>query len=247
MNKKVDKIDIFEDNPLDIIDIRSATPEEMAEKKDTEKPFNISDTIKREVVGTLKDPLELATAILKDNINMEHTINDELSKNKAYKNAQSPKTPKSILKYQKSNNKKLQDKVNEEIKEHGVDLAKGQVLFHGGLPNTKVGDTIETTDTLSTTLNPHVAISNALHNGKAEEEGELNLNILTTKDEDIKAFIFNNRTKHSNEKEVLLENNLQLTVKNKIKVREMKVIGKRGKEKIVPMYITEHEVSKKSN
>ncbi len=245
MARKAKKIDIFEDKPLDIIDIRRATLEEMAEKKDTEKPFNISDTIKREVVGTLKDSLELATAILKDDVNMENSINDELSKNKAYKDAQSPKTPKSILKYQKTNNKKFQDEVNKEIKEHGVNLAKGQALFHGGLENKKVGDTIETTDTLSTTLNPHVAISNALHNGKAEKEGELNLNILTTKDEDVKAFIFNNRTKMSHEKEVLLERGLELKVNKRTKIKNMEVMGKDFKEKTISVYVSEVEVSKK--
>lgn len=222
MARKAKKIDIFEDKPLDIINLEE----------------------KGEVVRTLKNPLELTTAILKDNINMENTINDELSKNKAYKDAQSLKTPKSILKYQKSNNKKLQDEVNKEIKEYGVTLAKGQVLFHGGLASKKVGETIETTDTLSTTLIPEVARQNALHNGKAYKENELNINIIKLEDENIDGFVFNNRTNHSNEKEVLLEKDLELKVKKKTKIGDMEVCNGKSEYKTIPVYISEIEVSK---
>ena len=45
MARKAKKIDIFEDKPLDIIDIRRATLEEMAEKKDTEKKFAYNNEV----------------------------------------------------------------------------------------------------------------------------------------------------------------------------------------------------------
>lgn len=237
MDRKAKKIDIFEDGPLKVT---NGTPFHIKINED----LFIKDT-KETVELEIKTHFELAMTILKDNINTENLINDKLSKNKAYKDAQSHDTPKSILKYQKSNDKKLQDEVNKEIKEHGITLAKGQVLFHGGLPNTKVGDTIETTDTLSTTLNPHVAISNALHNSKAYEENELNLNTIKLEDENIYGFLFNNRTNHSNEKEVLLANNLKLTVKNKTKVKNMEVCNGKLEYKTIPVYISEVEVSKK--
>jgi len=218
MNKKIKikKIDILE-KPLDILKNRKATEEELNDGAST----LLIITGVKEKIGEVDNYFDLAKETILGNIN-SNQIDEKLKNDKNYKKAQSTKTPKKLLNYQKTNDKSLQEEANNEVINNGVILSKDQVLFHGGKLQNKT-DSEVTNETLSTTLNPHVAISNALHRAKAYNDGELHLNILTTKDDDIKAFVFNNRTKMSYEREVLLENNLQITKTKEIFIKELEV------------------------
>ena len=247
MAKKIAKIDIFENgNKLDITRIRNATLEEVEAKRKKSSNISATDFIVNEIIGKISNNDELAISILKDREKVQHEIENALKKNKAYKEAKSPKTPESLRKYQQHNDKTNMKQINDDIKEFGGTLSTGQVLFHGGLTNAKVGDTIDDKQTLSTSLCPHVAISNALHKGKAFDENELNLNLVIIEDDDINAFVYNGKTKFAHEKEVLLESNLSLLVDNKIKVNEMEVTNGKGDFKKVPVYLTKVKVKKPS-
>lgn len=213
MAKKINKIDLFEEK-MKVTKIRNLTFKEMEEKSKNSDFSGIQDSFVEETIEEVSNNSELAKAIAKNN-NMEAIVNNTLEKNKTYKKAQCFKTPKSTLEYQKTNNRKLCDKVNEEIKKHGVILSEGQELFHGGLPNTKVGDVIKTNEILSTTLNPHVAIANGIHNEKAYNDNELNLNCIVLNDDNIHGIVCNNRSIRKNEKEVILEKDIQYEVVSK--------------------------------
>ena len=236
--KKINKIDILE-KPLDILKNRKATKEEI---KNSGSTLLIIAGVE-EKVGEVTNYFDLARESIVGNIN-SNQINEKLKSDKNYKKAQSLKTPKKLLDYQKTNDKNLQEEVNNEIKNKGVCLSKEQVLFHGGKLKNQV-DNIITKETLSTTLNPHVAISNALHKFKAFHDGELHLNILTTKDESIKAFIFNNKTKMSHEREVLLENNLKIVKTKETFIKKLEVSDGESNIKEIPVKIVEQEISKK--
>ena len=154
MNKKAEIIDLYK-NKIKITNYRPATKEEIQVKIDTGTFSDIRDMHVKEKIGEISNSKELVTKMLKDKINVEHEINEILDKNKNYKNAKSSKTPKSILKYQKTNDNNT-EKINNDIHEHGVILPKGQELFHGGLTGKKVGDTIKSVEVFSTSLNPYV-------------------------------------------------------------------------------------------
>ncbi|MFW2580019.1 hypothetical protein [Aliarcobacter butzleri] len=242
MNKKVEIIDLYK-NKIRITEYRTATEEEIQAKINNGTFSGISDMHTKETIGEISNSYELATKILKDHINIENEINEILDKDKNYKNAKSSKTPASILKYQKTNTK-INEKVNNEIHEHGVILTKGQELFHGGLTNTKEGDVIISKGVFSTSLNPYVARQNALHNGKAYDDNELNLNCIKIEDEDIRAFVFNARTTHGHEKELLLEKDIEIKVVKKTKVGEIEVTNGKSETKIIPKYVSEVEIKK---
>lgn len=242
MKKKANKISLFENKPLDLVKIRHATLEEMRQSK--EKNFH-SKSIKKELLKQIDTNFDLVkTTLLEDSVLIGSIVDEELSKNRAFKEAQSPKTPKYINKYQKTNDKNIKEKINEEIVEHGKILEEGQVVLHGGGLGIKEDNTLIIDSPLSTTLNPLVAYLNHKHNNKAYDEGEININILTIKEENIIGFIFNNRTSHCHEKEVLLEKGLKFEIKTRIKIGDRKVISTDGKEKMVPMNITEIDVYK---
>ena len=242
MNKKAEIIDLYK-NKIKITNYRPATKEEIQVKIDTGTFSDIRDMHVKEKIGEISNSKELVTKMLKDKINVEHEIPEILDKNKNYKNAKSSKTPKSILKYQKTNDNNT-EKINNDIHEHGVILPKGQELFHGGLTGKKVGDTIKSVEVFSTSLNPYVARQNALHNKKAFNDNELNINCIINKDENIKAFYFNNRTNHGNEREVLIEKDIEMKVISKTKVGEIEVTNDEYESKIVPAYVTHLEIKK---
>lgn len=246
MAKKIDKIDIFNGgNTIKVTNIRRSTPEEMEEKRKKSTGISAADFIEKETVSIITNNEELTNAILKDRRMLSNEINNALDKNEVYSKAKTPKTPKSLLKYQKTNDKKDMKQINIDLKEHGVTLSAGQVLYHGGLSNVKIGDIIDCNQTLSTTLNVHVAVSNALHNSKAFKEGEVNLNYITVEDDNVDAFIFGSKTKMAHEKEVLLEKDIQIIVKERTKIREMEVTNGEGNSKTVPVNLTKITIKKK--
>lgn len=246
MAKKIDKIDIYNGGKLDIIKPRFCTLEERIEidKKSTIK--NGSKYILHDVVDQISNNDELITKVLKDNLKVSTEIDNALKNNSNYKKAKALKTPKSLLNYQKTNNKAHMDKINVDIIESGVILSPGQEVIHGGLPNTKVGDVIITTQTLSTTLDPNIAVNNADYLDKAYEAEELNINILKIESDDIHALVFNGKTKMGHEKEVILEKGLELVIEERTKVSEIERVKEDGSKKMISKYVTKISVKKKA-
>ena len=245
MAKKIDKIDIFSGGKLDIVKPRFCTLEERIEidKKSTIK--NGAKYIKHDVVDQISNNVELVTKVLKDGLKVNTEVDNALKNNSDYKKAKNPKTPKYLLHYQKTNDKKNMDKMNEDIIESGVILSIGQEVLHGGLPNTKVGDVILTTQTLSTTLAPNMAEDNANHLDKAKDAEELNINILKIESPNIHALVFNGKTKMGHEKEIILEKGLELVIEERTKVSEIERVNEDGSKKMISKYVTKISVKKK--
>ena len=105
--------------------------------------------------------------------------------------------PHELAKYQSGNfNPYI---VDSEIKTIGAVLTPGQVLFHGGnLPEGILPRQ------LSTTFCPNVAISEALHKGKADAIGQVNIYVITVNASNTCVYVYNqSKGKLSHEKEVL--------------------------------------------
>ena len=176
MNNK--KIDLFKDNELKIYSTRERTPEECKSPSDILIPVN-DKLIK--TIRTLEDAVKHVIENYGDQ-NLQNHISNALNSSKEFKalRAKVPsKTPKELSNYQKkyaSNDNKIKDKADKKIQEIGTLLPKEQELFHGGkLIDTK----ITLSSPLSTTFDPVIANIEAIHKGKAYDEGELNINIIT--------------------------------------------------------------------
>lgn len=253
MNNKKDKkikIDLFKDNELKIYSKRERTPEECKSPSDILIPIN--DKL-IETIRTTEDAVKHAIKNYGDN-NLQNHISDALNLNKEFKalRAEVPsKTPKELSNYQKKydrNDNKIKDKADKKIKEIGTRLAIGQELLHGGkLMDTKEDNELTLLSPLSTTFDPIIANTEAIHKGKAYDEGELNINIITNKNSKVKCFPYRHKgTRFGHEKEVLISSEAKLLVKENKKISETTVYKhENGKniEKIVPIYITKIDMS----
>lgn len=245
MAKKIKEINIFQDKSINITKSRKRTADELKQLTESSTFNGPMDFYIEENIKEVSNNFELASSIIENKIDMNHEINKRLEKNKIYKDSRASKTPALLLKYQKANNKEKMDQINQDIINSGVILAKGQKLFHGGLPGLKVNDVINMNGILSTTLNPHVAISNASHNNKACDSDELNLIHIDIMSDDINAFIFNKKTSMAHENEVLLEKDLEITIVSKTKLNTIEIenMGKQKKE--IPFYLSMATIRKK--
>lgn len=190
-------------------------------------------------IGLITTAYDLAVAIIKHDIEA-NTVDRVILENSTYKKYQAKKTPQVLLDYQKTNNKQLQNDVNSAVLTNGMNLALGQFLFHGGNLTHLNGSA--TLGTLSTTLHPSVAISNALHKSKAFNDVLLILNILTIKNSNIKGFIFNNRTSMSHEREILLQQGLRLNFVSEAHIKDLDACNGQFDRKMIPVKIMTYEV-----
>lgn len=98
--------------------------------------------------------------------------------------------------------------VDAEINSIGVFLSPGQVLYHGGcLPNGSLNRP------LSTTLDPSVAIAEALHKGKADACGSVNVYILRVAMPKTCVYVYNqSRGNLAHEREVLFASGARIDI-----------------------------------
>ena len=180
MNNK--KIDLFENNELKIYSKRDRKPEEC------KSPSDILVPVKDKLINTINTSEDAVKHAIENygDINLQNHISDALNSNKEFKALRGnvpSKTPKELSNYQKKydrNDHKTKDKADKKIKEIGTQLENGQELFHGGkLIDTKEGNELTLSSPLSTTFDPVIANIEAIHKGKAYDEGELNINIIT--------------------------------------------------------------------
>lgn len=144
------------------------------------------------------------------------SISEELEKLMDYKKLMSKQTPIALLDYKKKldstkNASKILEAANTEINNSGIVLPTGSLLFHGGSLWNDSTNSIITERPLSTTLNLETACY-FMNTNKAKSRK--NMFILTIKDYGIKSFVYNNKTKHSNEKEILLQAGIELILMN---------------------------------
>lgn len=241
-------INPFYNNPYEIWSYRAATESEMLDYFQKHKRFQ--NQIKDSLIEKVNSPLEAAIYISKrraDN-GLENHIDNFLEKSNEFKNWRnhmpSP-TPKCFTNYQQAyplSEEKLEE-VNRCIWQiPNFTLPIGQILFHGG-KWLEYGNKMLLERPLSTTFCPQVALRECEWNGKAYDNGEIGLWVITIKSNKIPAFIYRIKgTKMGNEKEVLLPKGIYLEIKNKSPImmaRVSKMNYTTQYEKDVPVYIYE--------
>lgn len=144
------------------------------------------------------------------------SISEELEKLMDYKKLMSKQTPIALLDYKKKldstkNASKILEAANTEINNSGIVLPTELLLFHGGSLWNDSTNSIITERPLSTTLDLNIAYY-FMNRNKAKSRK--NIFILTVKDYGVNFFVFNNKTSHSDEKEILLQAGIELILMN---------------------------------
>lgn len=252
-NKKLDVINVFE-KPCEIYSTRNATEAEMMEQLKNQEELTLF--VKDELLKRIDTHVEAVKHILDvqvDNV-LESHIDNALKNNKKLKTWEKTlpsKTPKSLVKYQKEYSKEKNNKeVDQNINQHGGLLSDGQILFHGGTFEKTTLDQFTTSKPLSTTFCPQIALRNAEFGGKAYDENEINIYVLTVKNSKTNVFKFKqNGTNFGHEKEVLFAAGADITIMNKVKICDDRKVCKCNPkstsilEKKVSVYYTEVEIS----
>ncbi len=154
-------------------------------------------------------------------------------------------TPSALESYQEEFPEHDAGKADEAINAHGVKLAVGQMLFHGGKwPAGKEG--LVSTRPFSTSFCPQVALRNAEWRAKAYDANRVDLMVVRVGESATKAFAYRREGNHGNEKEVVFASGANLT-----RVRETHIVdltvskvdeGLRRHEKVVPAYLVEVQI-----
>lgn len=248
--EKLEVVDVFKDNEYKIYSTRKRRLDEIKVPQDALLPINVK------LEKTISTSLDAAKHVAEKSADpkMQRHISDALDNNEALKKIKQKmpsKTPKALTDYQQKYSDVDKIKANDEINKIGVFLPDGQELYHGGNLTGVEDNSLITNNPLSTTFDPQVALRNAEHNGKAYDEGQININVIKVKDPKTKAFVYKQKgTKFGHEKEVLFAS------KAKIKIIKQHIISTERKaykaskeiagkilEKIVPVYVTEIELS----
>jgi hypothetical protein len=157
-----------------------------------------------------------------------------------------PNEPEALSSYQGEFSEHTWAMADEAIKAHGVEMAEGQFLFHGGCWASE--STIFTTSRpLSTSFCPQVALRNAEWRGKAYDAGRVDLMVVCVRQPKTKAYAYSREGNHGNEKEVVFASGAQLTRVRETHVADIPVLkvtsGIQMEEKVVPAYLVEVEIS----
>lgn len=134
---------------------------------------------------------------------------------------------------------------DKAIKAHGVEIAEGQFLFHGGYWPYESSSLI-TSRPFSTSFCPQVALRNAEWKGKAYDAGRVDLMVICVAQPKTKAYAYGRNGSHGNEKEIVFASGSQLTRLSETwvaNVTEYKMASNlRPIEKVVPAYVIEAEI-----
>lgn len=154
--------------------------------------------------------------------------------------------PEALCSYQGRFSKSDWASADEAINAHGVEMAEGQYLFHGGHWVSEHG-TLVTSRPFSTSFCPQVALRNAEWMGKAYDAGRVDLMVICVAQPKTKAYAYSLEGDHGNEKEVVFASGAQLTQLRETYITEMPVSkatsGFQIETKVVPAYVVEVEIS----
>lgn len=157
-------------------------------------------------------------------------------------------TPQVLIEYQNRFPPSDFGPVNAAVRSNGVLLPEGQVLVHGGAWPVKTGTLVSSFTTnrvFATTFCPQIALLNAIHSGKAQEQGYIDLMVLTVTTPQTPAFVFNqSRGRKKHEKEILFGSGATLTFKSRVRMSENYPVGRTGYvENYIPVFVIEAEIS----
>lgn len=229
-------VELF-DPPFEKWDTRRPSMEEMLAN-------GSPNPVRTQLSATISDAIQAASFIARvgaDN-GLSNHIQSNLEKSSAYmawQRAMPSKTPSEISRYQKDYANSDHAAIDQEISSHGLCLADGQSLFHGGLwPG---GASHTTRRPLSTSLCPQVALRNAEHKGKAYDANRLDLWVLRSASSMTPAFVFKRvGTNLGHESEVLFKSGMTLALSASTLIRSDYVVSKYNcPSKLVPIYVLE--------
>jgi hypothetical protein len=201
-----------------------------------------------EVVAT---PAEAATRMLRvgaDN-GLERHIDDALDTSAEYRHLRDLMpldVSEALSSYQGEFSEDSLTLADEAIKAHGVEIAEGQFLFHGGQwPSDSL--TSNTSRPFSTSFCPQVALRNAEWKGKAYDAGRVDLMVVRVTQPKTKAYAYSREGNHGNEKEVVFASGAQLTRVRETHIADITAYkvnsGLQQEKKVVPAYLVEVEIS----
>lgn len=198
---------------------------------------------------TVSTPLEAACymAIKGADNALEHHIDEQLDNSQDYKfwrQCMPSKIPDSIRRFQQEYPHYDQVEVDSEINRSSNLLSEGQLLFHGGLWPCNTSH-IKLNRPFSTSFCPQVALRNAEWGGKAYDADQIDLFVLRVANAKTNVFVYRRkRTRMGNEKEVLFSSGAELTLINRILIRNDYLVGKyQHPDKRIPIYVIEVEIS----
>jgi hypothetical protein len=228
--------------PVQLWNKRDKTEQEMLASGDPRLKISVS------LNATLRSPMCAVKYIAQhdEDQDINNHINDFLKTSEIRKNWQKSmpsKTPKQIGRYQKNPNSCDLDGVTQEINQIGKRLTPGQFLFHGGA--WPCSASIITSGPFSTSLCPKVAFLNALYNGKAYQNGRIDLLALEVIDPTANVFVFKRRgTTSGHENEILFAAGATIQVKSCELIRsDYEASAFNQPEKQIPIYVFHASIS----
>ncbi len=244
-------IDIFA-TPYEVWTIRDATADEMQDRINNQglslsEAFHVKDRLTT-VVATPVDAARYMLQAQADN-GLAFHIDNALRQSPAYRALQAlmpAVVPVALDAYQGAFAEAEFDAADDAIEAHGVTLADGQFLFHGGLwPSDR--STFTTSRPLSTSFCPQVALRNAEWRGKAYDAGRVDLMVLRVTQPRTKAYAFGRDGERGHEKEVVFASGAQLTQVRETYIGSLNVpqvtTNLRQVTRGVPAYLLEVEIS----
>ncbi|MBS1003184.1 hypothetical protein [Acetobacter thailandicus] len=245
MGKKAGVVNVF-DTPYEVWSKRDATTEEALDRVNNKglsaiEALQVNDKL-IEVVST---HVEAATRILcqRTDNGLKGHIDRALDESPDYltlRESMPQDKPEALSSYQGKFSECDWPLADVAIQTHGVEMAQGQYLFHGGHWASNSAS-ITTSRPFSTSFCPQVALRNAEWNGKAYDAGRVDLMVVRVTGTTNKAFAYSREGNHGNEKEVVFASGAQLTRVQETFIANIPV-SKMGPdslliEKCVPAYV----------
>lgn len=207
--------------------------------------------VKDKLIEVVSTHTEAAARMLRQRADngLEGHIDRELDASTEYRDLRDlmpQDVPEALSSYQGEFSKNDWAKADKAIKAHGVEIAEGQFLFHGGHWASD-SPTLTTSRPFSTSFCPQVALRNAEWRGKAFDAGRVDLMVVCVMQPKTKAYAYSREGNHGNEKEVVFASGAQLTRVREthiadIPISKMTSVLQRL-EKVVPAYLVEVEIS----
>jgi hypothetical protein len=251
MRTKVAVVDVFA-TPCEVWSERNTSMEEAVEMVRTTgvSPF-AAFRVKDKLIEVISTHTQAAARMLREHVDqrLERHIDRALDESGEYhdlRNLMPPDEPEAITSYQGEFSKDDWALANEAINAHGVLIADGQRLFHGG-HWASASSTLTTARPFSTSFCPQVALRNAEWGGKAYDAGRVDLMVVRVSQPKTKAYAYSREGDHGHEKEVVFASGAKLTRVRETYIAHMTVVKITSSlqefKKDVPAYVVEVEIS----
>lgn len=254
--------DIYMERKAGLVDVFTTSYEKWSKRKTTpveamdlvnNKGLHISEALEvnEKLIDVVSTHTEAAAYMLRQRADngLEGHIDRALDASAEYRDLRAlmpQDEPEALSAYQGRFSEHDWALADEAINAHGVEIAAGQCLFHGGHWASDQG-TLVTSRPFSTSFCPQVALRNAEWMGKAYDAGRVDLIVIYVAQPKTKAYAYSLEGDHGNEKEVVFASGAQLTHVRETYIADMPVSkvtsGFQIVRKVVPAYVVEVEIS----